>query len=66
MRKAYYNKIEKTKFEIDVITKEIEMFMDQDMMFKINNADLLKKAERKLKYKDYVLTILCFPKRFMN
>ena len=66
MRKAYYNKIEKTKFEIDVITKEIEMFMDQDMMFKIENADILKKAERKLKYKDYVLTILCFPKRFIN
>lgn len=66
MRKAYYNKIEKTKFEIDVITKEIEMFMDQDMMFKIENADILKKAERKLKYKDYVLTILCFPKRFID
>lgn len=66
MRKAYYNKIEKTKFEIDVITKEIEMFMDQDMMFKIENADILKKAERRLKYKDYVLTILCFPKRFID
>ena len=66
MRKAYYNKIEKTKFEIDVITKEIEMFMDQDMMFKIENAEILKKAERKLKYKDYVLTILCFPKRFID
>ena len=66
MRKAYYNKIEKTKFEIDVITKEIEMFMDQDMMFKVENADILKKAERKLKYKDYVLTILCFPKRFID
>lgn len=66
MRKAYYNKIVKTKFEIDVITKEIEMFMDQDMMFKIENADILKKAERKLKYKDYVLTILCFPKRFID
>ena len=66
MRKAYYNKIEKTKFEIDVVTKEIEMFMDQDMMFKIENADILKKAERRLKYKDYVLTILCFPKRFID
>lgn len=66
MRKAYYNKIVKTKFEIDVITKEIEMFMDQDMMFKIENADILKKAERRLKYKDYVLTILCFPKRFID
>lgn len=66
MRKAYYNKIEKTKFEIDVIIKEIEMFMDQDMMFKIENADILKKAERRLKYKDYVLTILCFPKRFID
>ena len=66
MRKAYYNKIEKTKFEIDVITKEIEMFMDQDMMFKIENADILKKAERRLKYKDHVLTILCFPKRFID
>ena len=66
MRKAYYNKIEKTKFEIDVITKEIEMFMDQDMMFKIENADIFKKAERRLKYKDYVLTILCFPKRFID
>ena len=66
MRKAYYNKIEKTKFEIDVITKEIEMFMDQDMVFKIENADILKKAERRLKYKDYVLTILCFPKRFID
>ena len=66
MRKAYYNKIEKTKFEIDVITKEIEMFMDKDMMFKIENADILKKAERRLKYKDYVLTILYFPKRFID
>ena len=42
------------------------MFMDQDMMFKIENADILKKAERRLKYKDYVLTILCFPKRFID
>ena len=66
MRKAYFNKIERTKFEIEMLTKELEMFMDKELLFQFDNIDIHKSIERKLKYKDWVLTILLFPKMFIR
>ena len=66
MRKAYLNKIERTKFEIEMLTKELEMFMDKELLFQFDNVDILKKTERKLKYKDWLLTVLLIPKRFID
>ena len=66
MRKAYFNKIERTKFEIEMLTKELEMFMDKELLFQFDNVDILKKTERKLKYKDWLLTVLLIPKRFID
>ena len=66
MRKAYLNKIERTKFEIEMLTKELEMFMDKELLFQFDNIDIHKRIERKLKYKDWVLTILLFPKMFIR
>ena len=65
MRKAYLNKIERTKFQISAIEEEIKMFMGKELLFQLDNADLLKSAERRLKYKDWFLTILLIPKRFI-
>ena len=65
MRKAYLNKIERTKFEMSAIEEEIKMFMEKELLFQLDNADLLKRAERRLKYKDWFLTILLIPKRFI-
>ena len=65
MRKAYLNKIERTKFEMSAIEEEIKMFMGKELLFQLDNADLLKRAERRLKYKDWFLTILLIPKRFI-
>ena len=65
MRKAYLNKIERTKFQISAIEEEIKMFMEKELLFQLDNADLLKSAERRLKYKDWFLTILLIPKRFI-
>ena len=65
MRKAYLNKIERTKFEMSAIEEEIKMFMEKELLFQLDNADLLKSAERRLKYKDWFLTILLIPKRFI-
>ena len=66
MRKAYFNKIERTKFEIEMLTKELEMFMDKELLFQFDNIDIHKRIERKLKYKDWLLTILLFPKMFIR
>ena len=66
MRKAYFNKIVRTKFEIEMLTKELEMFMDKELLFQFDNIDIHKRIERKLKYKDWVLTILLFPKMFIR
>ena len=66
MRKMYLNKIERTKFEIEMLTKELEMFMDKELLFQFDNIDIHKRIERKLKYKDWVLTILLFPKMFIR
>ena len=65
MRKAYLNKIERTKFEMRAIEEEIKMFMEKELLFQLDNADLLKRAERRLKHKDWFLTILLIPKRFI-
>jgi hypothetical protein len=65
MRKAYLNKIERTKFEISAIEEEIKMFMEKELLFQLDNADLLKRAERRLKRKDWFLTILLIPKGFI-
>lgn len=65
MRKAYLNKIERTKFQISAIEEEIKMFMEKELLFQLDNADLLKSAERRLKHKDWFLTILLIPKRFI-
>ena len=66
MRKAYLNKIDRTKFEIDVLSEELNMFMEKDLLFQFDNVDILKKTERKLKYKDWLLTVLLIPKRFID
>ena len=66
MRKAYFNKIERTKFEIEMLTKELEMFMDKELLFQFDNIDIHKRIERKLKYKDWLLTVLLIPKRFID
>lgn len=66
MRKAYLNKIERTKFEIEMLTKELDMFMDKELLFQFDNIDILKRTERKLKYKDWLLGVLLIPKKFIH
>ena len=66
MRKMYLNKIERTKFEIEMLDKELEMFMDKELLFQFDNVDILKSIERKLKRKGMLLSVLLIPKRFID
>lgn len=66
MRKMYLNKIERTKFEIEMLDKELEMFMDKDLLFQFDNVDIVKSIERKLKLKGMLLLVLLIPKRFID
>lgn len=66
MRKMYLNKIERTKFEIEMLHKELELFMDKELLFQFDNVDILKSIERKLKLKGMLLLVLLIPKRFID
>ena len=66
MRKMYLNKIERIKFEIEMLHKELEMFMDKELLFQFDNVDILKSIERKLKLKGMLLLVLLIPKRFID
>lgn len=66
MRKMYLNKIERIKFEIELLHKELEMFMDKELLFQFDNVDILKSIERKLKLKGMLLLVLLIPKRFID
>lgn len=66
MRKMYLNKIERTKFEIEMLHKELEMFMDKELLFQFDNVDIVKSIERKLKLKGMLLLVLLIPKRFID
>ena len=65
MRKAYYNKIERTKFEIKMLDKELEMCIDKELLFQFDNFDIFKSIKRKLKRKEMLLSVLLIPKRFI-
>lgn len=66
MRKMYLNKIERIKFEIEMLHKELEMFMDKELLFQFDNVDIVKSIERKLKLKGMLLLVLLIPKRFID
>ena len=66
MRKAYLNKIERTKFEIKMLDKELEMFIDKELLFQFDNFDIFKSIKRKLKRKEMLLSVLLIPKRFID
>ena len=66
MRKAYLNKIERTKFEIKMLDKELEMFIDKELLFQYDNFDIFKSIKRKLKRKEMLLSVLLIPKRFID
>ena len=66
MRKMYLNKIERTKFEIEMLDKELKMFMEKELLFQFDNVDIVKRIERKLKLKGMLLLILLIPKRFID
>ena len=64
--KSLFKQNRKDQFEIDVLSEELNMFMEKDLLFQFDNVDILKKTERKLKYKDWLLTVLLIPKRFID
>ena len=66
MRKVYLNKIERTKFEIKMLDKELEMFIDKELLFQFDNFDIFKSIKRKLKRKEMLLSVLLIPKRFID
>ena len=66
MRKRYLNKIERTKFEIKMLDKELEMFIDKELLFQFDNFDIFKSIKRKLKRKEMLLSVLLIPKRFID
>ena len=39
MRKAYLNKIERTKFEMSAIEEEIKMFMEKELLFQLEQIE---------------------------